>query len=360
MPSTPSVKRLIDRIRRLPRFARAISHRGGPNVGQLISGNGPDHQYAIECFSLSGRCIRVAGWMSFSNRAIRSLELEVAGFGRWPMKAPGLPSPDVAAHLGPAASACRFDEQIVVEHDFTHGTGHLRDAMLAASLIVSFDGGETRSIGGLQTPLPGETTSAVFDQFLSLLTSLEHGKVLEIGSRARSGNVHRSFVPQQLAYTGLDIIEGPNVDIVGDAHALSDLFPAGHFNGVFAISVVEHILMPWKLAIEMNRIMAPGGVGYLATHQGWPIHDAPWDFWRFSDKAWTGLFNKATGFEIVAAAMGEPASVVARRWHPTVDFGSQPVYLSSAVLFRKVSETQLDWPVELAEITQSMYPGDQI
>ena len=134
-------------------------------------------------------------------------------------------------------------------------------------------------------------------------------------------------------------------------------FPAGHFDAVFAISVLEHILMPWKLAIEMNRILTLGGVGYLATHQGWPVHDAPWDFWRFSDTAWASLFNAATGFEIVAAQMGERASVVADHWHPVVDFGSQPVYLSSVVLVRKVAETTLEWPVQVAQITASMYPG---
>ena len=189
-------------------------------------------------------------------------------------------------------------------------------------------------------------------------SSASHGNILEIGSRARSGNTLRDLMPAHLDYVGLDIIEGPNVDVIGDAHQLSHHFPAGLFDAIFAVSVVEHILMPWKLALEMNRVMAMGGLGYLATHQGWPLHDAPWDFWRFSDKAWLSLFNQATGFEIIEAAMGEPASVVARRWHPTVDFGSQPVYLSSVVLFRKISDTALAWPVELAEITRSMYPNE--
>jgi hypothetical protein len=34
-----------------------------------------------------------------------------------------------------------------------------------------------------------------------------------------------------------------------------------------------------KVALEMNRIMKTGGLVMLATHQTWPLHEVPWDFW---------------------------------------------------------------------------------
>jgi hypothetical protein len=44
-------------------------------------------------------------------------------------------------------------------------------------------------------------------------------KLLELGSRARSGNVVEFG---QVDYTGVDIMAGPNVDIVADVHYLSE------------------------------------------------------------------------------------------------------------------------------------------
>ena len=55
--------------------------------------------------------------------------------------------------------------------------------------------------------------------------------------------------------------------------------------------------------------------------------------------------------------MGEPAFVVAQRCHPVTDFAPVPAgYLASNVLFRKVAETSLRWPVKLCDIVGSAYP----
>ena len=150
---------------------------------------------------------------------------------------------------------------------------------------------------------------------------------------------------------------GPNVDVVGDAHALSGLYPAEHFEAVMAFSVLEHLLMPWKFVLELNRVLKRDAIGLFTTHQSWPLHDAPWDYWRFSDKAWAGLLNRATGFEIIDAQLGEPAHLVAQRCSPTTAFAARPsAYLASFVLFRKVGGTELEWPVDLQEVTDTRYP----
>jgi SAM-dependent methyltransferase len=122
--------------------------------------------------------------------------------------------------------------------------------------------------------------------------------VLEIGSRARSGNTYRHLVHPEVDYVELDVAAGPNVDIVGDAHHLSRHVDAT-FDAVFSISVFQHWLMPWMVAIEMNRVMKPGALAYIQSHPAWPLHEEPWDFWRFSKDAWNGLFNAHTGFEMV-------------------------------------------------------------
>ncbi len=87
------------------------------------------------------------------------------------------------------------------------------------------------------------------------------------------------------------------------------------------------------------------------------MHDQPWDFWRFSNRAWDGLLNRMTGFEIIEAAMSEPAYVVAQRCHPVTNFGlQQSGFLASNVLFRKIGPTALEWPVSLADTISTSYP----
>ena len=124
------------------------------------------------------------------------------------------------------------------------------------------------------------------------------GRALEIGSRARSGNTYRHLVSPKVAYVGLDIAHGPNVDVIGDAHHLSRHVD-GRFDFVFSVSVFEHLLMPWMVAVEMNRVMNDGGYAYIQSHAAFPLHEVPWDFWRYSKDAWDGIFNTYTGFSVI-------------------------------------------------------------
>ncbi len=269
--------------------------------------------------------------------------------------------PVIAATLqlpGGERLACRFTEvgrhTVRIDQRFDIATDALETA--SARLVLDLAGGGSLCLDGLGAPL-GDPAHRLSAQFQHMLASAPPGTLLEVGARARSGTTRRDWAPPGWGYSGFDIVAGPNVDIVGDAHALSRLCPAEHFDAVMAFSVLEHLLMPWKFIIELNRVLKPGAIGLFTTHQSWPLHDAPWDFWRFSDKAWAGLLNPATGFEIIDARLGEPAYLVAERCSPTTAFAERPgAYLASFVLFRKIGATELNWPVELTEIIGTHYP----
>lgn len=308
--------------------------------------------FSIDRFSLFKRVVAVSGWAFGEEAPITHMTLRFPGGRSYPVGAPGLPSPDVAAGHGAKASRCRFDVQVVVDDP---------DVDLLAADLQFHTAEGAYSAGSLSQPTLVETTHWLTEEFHGLLGGKPAGRYLEIGSRARSGIVRRSLAPEGWSYTGLDVMAGDNVDVVGDAHRLSKLFPDRRFDAVSAFSVLEHIMMPWKFAIELNRVLNVGAVGLFTTHQCWPIHDAPWDFWRFSDTAWAALLNPKTGFEILHTALGEPAYVVPGRCHAVTNFGDATGgYLSSAVLFRKTGETVLDWPVELEDITDTAYPTTRL
>jgi hypothetical protein len=198
----------------------------------------------------------------------------------------------------------------------------------------------------------------LFGRFASELDARPSGRVLEIGSRARSGNVYRSaLVPERWEYIGLDIKEGPNVDVVGDAHDLADAVGVDRFDAVYSIATFEHLAMPWRAAVSVNRVLRDDGLVFLASHQAFPMHETPWDFWRFSDQAWGALLNKSTGFEILEVALGEPANVVPT-WAKNALGGvdTQPAFLSSSVLARKTGRSIVEWDVPTDQVVTDFYP----
>jgi hypothetical protein len=150
------------------------------------------------------------------------------------------------------------------------------------------------------------------------------------------------------------------VDVVGDVHKLSQYFDRDRFDVVFAISVFEHILFPWKAVLEINRVMCLGGCLLVTTHPAWPAHELPWDFWRFQQNGFIALLNKHTGFEIQMSAEGLPAQAYSLVSDPpTRGLAYQPLNQGVAVMALKTGnyrEDLLRWDIELSEVTRTMYP----
>lgn len=187
-------------------------------------------------------------------------------------------------------------------------------------------------------------------------SDLIKGTVLELGSRARSGITRKGLFKEFDAYIGLDILEGENVDVIGDAHKLSNIFEPNSIDNIFSVSVFEHLINPLRVVYEMNKVLKVGGYCQINTHQTWPIHDSPWDFFRFSKYAWYGLFNKMTGFEVIDSIQGEPcftAPILTAANHKGLDY--EKGYLSSKVIVKKIENIYVDIPYDQSYM-ESVYP----
>lgn len=313
---------------------RRLDRRGPPRPAP------PDLTHHIDRFSYFQGVLQVAGWAA-GVRPVTGLALRFPNGATRRLKP--RPRPEGGA---------RIDEPVAIET--TPGEA------AEAELWVWLGGEGPFAIGQLGLPR-ADPAHAITGVFLQRLREAPAGRFLEIGARARSGIARRHFAPEGWTYEGLDILAGPNVDTVGDAHHLSRLYPPASFDAVMSLSVFEHLLMPWKVVVELNRVLKPGAIGLLASHQAWPLHDTPWDFWRFSDHAWRALLNHATGFEILEVAMGEPAFIVPKRLHPTLAWSEHSTgALASIVLFRKIGETDLDWPVETTDVLDTSYPPGEL
>jgi len=199
----------------------------------------------------------------------------------------------------------------------------------------------------------------VFKDFLHRVNDIPHAKVLEVGSRDVSGIIRKAHFCNGNGYTGFDFHAGKNVDVVGDAHELSRYFERDSFDAIFSVSVFEHLAMPWKAVIEMNRVLKPGGLLFIATHPCWPGHEQPWDFWRFQVESFKVLLNSKTGFQIEQCLEGVPGKIVPLVEDMAVKTLIQcDAFLSIAVLAKKVSnvEEPFLWDFSPREIMQTQYP----
>ena len=211
-------------------------------------------------------------------------------------------------------------------------------------------------------PLCEDTTSDPyhinFQFFVDEVKKIEHCNVLELGARK---STIRSHFARCKRYVGVDIHPGPDVDVTCDIHELSAaLGPLDvRFDAVATISTFEHLVMPWKATVEINKVMKPGGLLFIATHPTWPPHELPWDFWRYADGAFYGLLNQATGFEILRCNSGLPCTILPLGTEQsTIGILGQPAFMGISVVARKTADARpdLQWNIATGEIVASQYP----
>ena len=130
------------------------------------------------------------------------------------------------------------------------------------------------------------------------LRSLPRGsRVLDVGSF----NVNGKPDAMGLDYVGLDMRDGPNVDVVCNAHHLP--FGDAEFDGVVCAETLEHDDEPLRTLAEIRRVLKPGGM-FLMTVAGvrFPKHDYPSDYWRVTAegaRVWLRGFGKIHGVDEV-------------------------------------------------------------
>ena len=125
---------------------------------------------------------------------------------------------------------------------------------------------------------------------------IENKKILDVGSYDVNGTMKPIF--KKCQYIGLDMEDGPNVDIVSDAHNIP--FQNSYFDIVLSSSCFEHDDMFWETFLEMCRVVNDGGYLYVQAPSNGPYHGWPGDNWRFYIDSWKALekWGKKNGYDI--------------------------------------------------------------
>lgn len=171
--------------------------------------------------------------------------------------------------------------------------------------------------------------------FRDELELMEAPRILELGTLRWETNRpthHIDWKPTGI-WTRSDVKAGEDVDVVADAHDLWPLLPGGSFDAYLAVSVYEHLRRPWIAARQACQVLKPGGILLVVTHQTFPLHGYPDDYFRFSAEALAGVFEDA-GLDVSHAGYQYPCQILppseVTRWN-----GGAEAYLNVAVSGRR-------------------------
>ncbi|MDD2307391.1 MAG: class I SAM-dependent methyltransferase [Prolixibacteraceae bacterium] len=139
--------------------------------------------------------------------------------------------------------------------------------------------------------------------YISLFRDIEYtikkhgkGRVIDIGC----GNKPYELLFQDSAseYIGCDIIQSDlaKVDVICEADNIP--LPDNSFDTVLSTQTIEHIGNHQGLVNEAFRLLNPGGIAIISGPSYWPLHEEPYDYFRFTKYGLTHILENV-GFEVI-------------------------------------------------------------
>jgi SAM-dependent methyltransferase len=91
-------------------------------------------------------------------------------------------------------------------------------------------------------------------------------------------------------YCGCDMRPGLGVDKILNLHEID--VPSESVGTVLLFETIEHVEYPHKALKEVFRILKPGGLCIMTSQMFFPIHNYPYDYWRFTPYAFDSLLQQ--------------------------------------------------------------------
>ena len=119
-----------------------------------------------------------------------------------------------------------------------------------------------------------------------------HSPIYEFGAFQVPGHEKWDLRPlfPNFDYVGTDMREGPGVDKVLNLHRID--LPSESVGSVLCLDTLEHVEYPHQALSEIHRILSPTyGMAVISSVMNFPIHDYPYDYWRFTPTAFESLLK---------------------------------------------------------------------
>jgi SAM-dependent methyltransferase len=123
--------------------------------------------------------------------------------------------------------------------------------------------------------------------------ALLRGTVIDLGCGTRP--YEADILGTADAYVGIDwgnSLHGTHADVIADV-ARPLPIRDGAADCVVTFDVLEHVAEPACMLAECWRILRPGGLLMISVPFQWWVHEAPWDFYRYTRHGLEYLLGKA-------------------------------------------------------------------
>jgi len=127
---------------------------------------------------------------------------------------------------------------------------------------------------------------------------MKNKKILEIGSGKKYRGKHY--------YSVKNCFDDSNEFIMSDikeeyGHKVVDVTNMDYeneFNVVLCLNVLEHVFNFNQAVENIHKALKPNGVAIIAIPFFYPLHDEPYDYWRFTKYSLERLFKRFDDFKI--------------------------------------------------------------
>jgi ubiquinone/menaquinone biosynthesis C-methylase UbiE len=131
-----------------------------------------------------------------------------------------------------------------------------------------------------------------------------HGEFLDVGCGEQPYRKLLMAAPAKITkYIGLDLHQNESAsyerarpDITWNGEVIP--LPDGSVDSAMATEVLEHCPEPARVLSEIFRVLRPGGALFLTVPFLWPLHDVPYDEFRYTPFALQRLLKNA-GYNFV-------------------------------------------------------------
>jgi ubiquinone/menaquinone biosynthesis C-methylase UbiE len=121
----------------------------------------------------------------------------------------------------------------------------------------------------------------------------KQGRLLDLGAGSKPYEpLYREYFPEHVS---VDVPQSRHdiarVDVLASADSLP--FESDAFTCIICTEVLEHCAEPGAVLHEIYRILTPGGRAFVTTPFLLPLHEMPFDFYRFTPSSLEYLSRRA-------------------------------------------------------------------
>lgn len=151
----------------------------------------------------------------------------------------------------------------------------------------------------LPEPSVNLASKQVLGKLRQILEKMPSAVILVVGSGQQRHWLDKNLQAGklvQLVYSDIDV--SADVDLYCDGHDLP--FESGVFDAVVTTAVLEHVLYPERVALEITRVLKVGGLLYSELPFMQQVHEGAYDFTRYTMSGHRRLFNS---FAVIEGGM---------------------------------------------------------